>query len=85
MKSDLIQSIRNKGLHLKIDGCTRHFKRFFAVNVQYFDGEKVTIKTLAVRCTEQNSHTGTYIKRCVTLFEYFQLLYNLFNLFSKKL
>ena len=56
VKTNIIEQLRNKGVHLKIDACSRHSERYFGINIQsqYSQQNKITIKTLAVKSSFDN-------------------------------
>ena len=48
-----------KYFYLKMDACTQHRVNYFTTNVQFVEGNnKITIDSLAVRCTYHNHKSG---------------------------
>ncbi len=65
-KEKLIQQLKNTPLHLKLDSVTRHATRYFGLNAQFATEEgQIEVKTLALRSTYGERHTGEFIKRYV--------------------
>ena len=72
MEQDLIRAMRKKPVFLKIDGATRLGSSYLAINVQYVENGKSTIKTLAVvDCAGKHSAAATteLIKKAMERYE----------------
>ena len=60
LELDLIRAMKNKPVFLKIDGATRLGSSYLAINVQYVENRRSTIKTLAVvDCAGKHSAAAT--------------------------
>ena len=60
LQLDIIQAMNKKSVFLKVDGVTRLGSSYLAINVQYVENSRSTIKTLAVvNCAGKHSAEAT--------------------------